>query len=91
MLQKSLVAVAKNATTPLKKLEVGTESPLKKLKRREKMNKTTVTEIGYFVHDYPMSEYECNGCGDEFVDRDDDYVFCPYCGKKIIEIIDKKG
>lgn len=46
------------------------------------MDKTTVTEIGYFVHDYPMSEYECDRCGDEFVDRDDDYVFCPYCGKK---------
>lgn len=24
------------------------------------MNKTTVTEMSYFVHDYPMSEYACD-------------------------------
>jgi hypothetical protein len=36
MLQKSLVAVAKNATAPLKKLEVGTESPLKKIEEARK-------------------------------------------------------
>lgn len=48
------------------------------------MNKTTVTEIGYFVHDYPMSEYECNGCGDEFIDRYEEYGYCPYCGRKIV-------
>ena len=36
MLQKSLVAVAKNATaqTPLKKLQSDTKSPLKKFRRQ---------------------------------------------------------
>lgn len=47
------------------------------------MNKTTVTEMSYFVHDYHMSEYACDECGAGFIDRDDNYQYCPYCGKEI--------
>ena len=55
------------------------KNPSKKL-----MNKTTVTELEYFIHDFPMTEYECDNCKEEFVDRNDDYIFCPYCGRKIV-------
>lgn len=46
---------------------------------------TTVTEMNYFVHDYPLTEYVCNECGAGFIDRDDNYEFCPYCGRKIVD------
>mgnify|MGYP004506285719 FL=1 len=52
------------------------------------MNKTTVTEMSYFVHDYPLTEYACDECGAGFIDRDDNYQYCPYCGRKIV--VDKK-
>lgn len=49
------------------------------------MNKTTVTEMDYFVQDYPLTEYACDECGASFIDRDDNYKFCPYCGRKIVD------
>ena len=51
------------------------------------MEKTTVTEINHFTRGYPLSEYMCDECGDIFIDRDDNYAFCPYCGRKINEVI----
>lgn len=35
---------------------------------KSKMEETTVTEMDYFVHDYPLTEY----------------AYCPYCGRKIV-------
>ena len=49
------------------------------------MNKTTVTEMDYSVYDYPLTGYACDECGAGFIDRDDNYAFCPYCGRKIVE------
>ena len=30
-----------------------------------------------------LSEYQCGKCGTKFIDRSDDYKYCPYCGRKI--------
>lgn len=49
------------------------------------MNETTVTEMNREAYCYPVSEYMCDECGDIFLDRDDNYQYCPYCGRKIIE------
>lgn len=48
------------------------------------MNKTTVTEMDYSVYDYPLTGYACDECGAGFIDRDDNYAYCPYCGRKIV-------
>ena len=42
-------------------------------------------EMNYFVHDYPLTEYACDECGAGFIDRDDNYAYCPYCGRKIVD------
>ena len=48
------------------------------------MNKTTVTgTYCYPEYNFPITLYECHECGAVFLDRDDDYKYCPYCGRKI--------
>lgn len=50
------------------------------------MNKTTVTGIYcYPKYNFPITLYECNECGAVFIDRDNNYEFCPYCGRKIVD------
>lgn len=51
---------------------------------KSKMEETTVTEMDYFVHDYPLTEYACNECNAEFIDRYEEYGYCPYCGREIV-------
>lgn len=29
----------------------------------------------------------CDECGAVFLDRDDDYKYCPYCGRKITKTV----
>jgi DNA-directed RNA polymerase subunit RPC12/RpoP len=48
------------------------------------MEETTVTEQSYDVHIYPITEYKCEKCGANFLDCDDNYAYCPYCGRKIV-------
>lgn len=31
-----------------------------------------------------LISYVCGECGEKFLDRDDNYKFCPYCGRKIV-------
>lgn len=45
---------------------------------------TTVTVMNRYTC-YPVSEYMCDECGDIFVDPNDNYQYCPYCGRKIVE------
>ena len=45
---------------------------------------TTVVELSDYVHPYRITEYECMACEGSFLDRDDNYAFCPYCGRKIV-------
>lgn len=49
------------------------------------IEETTVTEMNYFVHDYPLTEYACDECGAGFIDSDDNYAYCPYCGRRIVD------
>ena len=51
----------------------------------ESKEETMVTEMDYSVYDYPLTGYACDECGAGFIDRDEDYAFCPYCGRKIVE------
>lgn len=44
-----------------------------------------VTEVSYGVHLYSVTEYKCAKCGASFLERDDNYAFCPYCGRKIVD------
>lgn len=46
-------------------------------------NKTTVSEMSYDVRFFHITEYKCDSCGESFYDRDDNYKYCPYCGRKI--------
>lgn len=50
------------------------------------MEETTVTgTYCYPQYNFPITLYECNECGAVFLDRDDDYKYCPYCGRKIVD------
>lgn len=49
------------------------------------IEETTVTEQSFGVHLYLVTEYECTKCGAKFLDRNDNYAFCPYCGRKIVD------
>lgn len=51
-----------------------------------KTKDTIVTETGRSVYDCPITEYACDECGANFLDRDDNYAYCPYCGRKIVDI-----
>lgn len=53
-----------------------------------RMEETTVTGIYcYPEYNFPITLYECNECGAVFLDRDDDYKYCPYCGRKITKTV----
>lgn len=47
------------------------------------MEEIRVSEVSYSVYDYPMMEYVCDECGARFIDRDENYQYCPHCGRKI--------
>ena len=47
-----------------------------------------VSEISCSVYDYPMMEYACDECGARFIDRDENYQYCPHCGRKIGWIVE---
>lgn len=46
---------------------------------------TTVIKLGYFTRYYRITGYECTECKAKFLDRDDNYQYCPYCGRKIVD------
>ncbi len=48
------------------------------------VEETTVIELDYFTYLSRITEYECQTCRKAFLDRDDNYKYCPYCGRKII-------
>ena len=52
------------------------------------MEEIRVSEVSYSVYDYPMMEYACDECGARFIDHDENYQYCPYCGRKISWIIE---
>lgn len=43
-----------------------------------------IMEKYYSEYDSPIISYVCGECGEKFLDRDDNYKFCPYCGRKIV-------
>lgn len=49
------------------------------------MGETTTTEQNFGVHLYLVTEYKCTKCDANFLDRNDNYAFCPYCGRKIVD------
>lgn len=49
------------------------------------MEEIRVSEISCSVYDYPMMEYACDECGARFIDRDENYQYCPHCGRKIVD------
>lgn len=50
------------------------------------MEETTVTgTYCYPEYNFPITLYECDECGAVFLDRDDNYKYCPYCGRKIVD------
>lgn len=48
------------------------------------MEKTTVIRLQRFICDELVSEYRCNECNAEFIDRYEEYGYCPYCGREIV-------
>lgn len=61
-----------------------------KRKRGVIMRKTTVDKIdAVFVNHKEFSDwamvYECTTCGSRFIDINDNYRLCPYCGRKIVD------
>lgn len=53
-----------------------------------RMEEIRVSEISCSVYDYPMMEYACDECGARFIDRDENYQYCPHCGRKIGWIVE---
>lgn len=51
------------------------------------MKETTVGYINCESRSYPISKYKCLSCKARFLDIDDNYVYCPYCGERIVEVI----
>ena len=54
-----------------------------------KTEKTTVKYIYCVSVNYPysISKYRCLSCRAGFLDMDGDYVFCPYCGRRIVKTV----
>lgn len=48
------------------------------------VEETTVVGLKFFAYISPITEYECTECKAKFLDRDDNYAYCPYCGRKIV-------
>lgn len=46
-----------------------------------------IMEKYYSEYDSPIISYVCGECGEKFLDRDDNYRFCPYCGRKITNTV----
>ena len=44
-----------------------------------------IMEQYYSEYDSPIISYVCGECGEKFLDRDDNYKFCPHCGRKIVD------
>lgn len=47
-----------------------------------------IMEKYYSEYDSPIISYVCGECGEKFLDRDDNYKFCPHCGRKIGWIVE---
>lgn len=48
------------------------------------MEETTVKQIGVDFIEIPLPEYRCDKCGAIFLNRSEDFQYCPYCGRKIV-------
>lgn len=46
---------------------------------------TTIERIDYAFFDYPVCTYRCEKCGTKFIDTNDNFQYCPYCGRKIVD------
>ncbi len=51
------------------------------------MEETTIEYVDFKSRSYPISKYKCLSCKARFLDVDDNYVYCPYCGKRIVEVV----
>lgn len=49
----------------------------------DKVQETKVQRIDYFHFGYPVFRYQCEECGARYIDTNDNFQFCPYCGRKI--------
>ena len=79
MLQKSLVTVAKNATAHK---SLGGE----KMEQETTVKKINTITVSSKTFSGRAMVYQCTMCQSRFVDMDDNYRLCPYCGRKIIGI-----
>ena len=48
---------------------------------------TTIEYVDFKSRSYPISKYKCLSCKARFLDADDNYAYCPYCGKRIVEVV----
>lgn len=53
----------------------------------DKVQETKVQRLDYFRFGYPVFSYQCEECGARYIDTNDNFQFCPYCGRKITEVI----
>jgi rubrerythrin len=80
MLQKSLVKVARGDKKSLEKVEV------KKMEQETTVKKINTITVSSKTFSGRAMVYQCTMCQSRFVDMDDNYRLCPYCGRKIIGI-----
>ena len=49
---------------------------------------TTIKVFGYDVVDSLVELHQCQKCKTKYADYRGHFIFCPYCGKRIVEIVD---
>lgn len=80
MLQKSLVKVVRGDKKSLEKVEV----------RNMEEQETTIKVLGYDVAGGLVELHQCKKCKTKYADYRGHFVFCPYCGRRIIKIVNEK-
>lgn len=51
---------------------------------------TTIKVLGYDVADGFVELHQCKKCKTKYADYRGHFVFCPYCGRRIIKIVNEK-
>lgn len=93
-LKKATEAVAKAMSDPEARLRAMLNAKLRGDMQKEaggrNMEKTTVIRLQCFICDELVSEYKCSECNAEFIDRYEEYGYCPYCGREIVYVKEQK-
>lgn len=50
---------------------------------------TAIKILGYDIADGLVELHQCKKCKTKYADYRGHFVFCPYCGRRIVKIVNK--